>query len=138
MESNGDTSLISKDWYKENIQSKGPLGTVYPDQMWTVEGDTPSWLGLIPNGLAWYSNPSWGGWGGRYVYGQSDVSMSDDLVEATLRPIWQAARVPGGEDHYIDSSGTDYGSDMKLSVARWRGGLSGRYFQSHGLDDQAV
>lgn len=120
MASDGDTSLISKDWYKENIQSKGPLGTVYPDQMWTVEGDTPSWLGLIPNGLAWYSNPSWGGWGGRYVYGQSDVSMSDDLVEATLRPIRQAARVPGGEDHYIDSSGTDYGSDMKLSVARWR------------------
>src|SRR3569832_645748 len=35
-----------------------------------MEGDTPSFLGLTNNGLNSYRNPSWGGWGGRYVYQQ--------------------------------------------------------------------
>jgi hypothetical protein len=35
-----------------------------------MEGDTPSFLWLIGNGLASHENPSWGGWGGRYVFRQ--------------------------------------------------------------------
>ena len=31
-----------------------------------MEGDTPSFLGLINNGLGWYISPAYGGWGGRY------------------------------------------------------------------------
>jgi hypothetical protein len=39
--------LISKEWLKSNIQI-GPLGSEYPDVMYGMEGDTPSYLGLIP------------------------------------------------------------------------------------------
>jgi len=43
---------ISNNWLAENIQQgHGPLGAAYPDVAYGMEGDTPSWLSLIPNGL---------------------------------------------------------------------------------------
>jgi hypothetical protein len=36
-----------------------------------MEGDTPSFLGLINNGLGWYISPAYGGWGGRYEFYRS-------------------------------------------------------------------
>lgn len=36
-----------------------------------MEGDTPSFLGLIPNGLNTPEHPEWGGWGGRYILADS-------------------------------------------------------------------
>jgi len=42
--------LISKEWLKKFIQI-GPLGCKYPDVMYGMEGDTPSYLGLIPVSL---------------------------------------------------------------------------------------
>lgn len=36
-----------------------------------MEGDTPSFLGLIPNGLNAPEHPEWGGWGGRYILADS-------------------------------------------------------------------
>ena len=44
----------------------GPLGELYPDTAYIMEGDTPSFLCLIPNGLNAPEHPEWGGWGGRY------------------------------------------------------------------------
>ena len=38
----------------------------YPDVGYGMEGDTPSYLSLIPNGLNVPEHPDWGGWGGRY------------------------------------------------------------------------
>ncbi len=65
-----DFSHVTNEWLEENIRSKGPLGRVYPKFMFIMEGDTPSFLGLIDNGLNAYRRPDWGGWGGRYVYRQ--------------------------------------------------------------------
>ena len=43
---------ISNQWIAENIQQDhGPLGARYPDVVWGMEGDTPAYLSLIPNGL---------------------------------------------------------------------------------------
>lgn len=39
--------MISKEWIKQNIQI-GPLGVEYPDVVYGMEGDTPSFLGCIP------------------------------------------------------------------------------------------
>lgn len=36
-----------------------------------MEGDTPSFLGLLPNGLNAPEHPEWGGWGGRYILADS-------------------------------------------------------------------
>ncbi|GAM33838.1 hypothetical protein TCE0_013r01030 [Talaromyces pinophilus] len=60
-----DPSKITKEWIRENIQI-GPLGSVYPDFMFIPEGDTPTFLYLIQNGLGVPEHPDYGSWGGRY------------------------------------------------------------------------
>jgi Protein of unknown function (DUF1593) len=65
-----DSTTVTNEWLETNIRSKGPLGKVYPRFAFIMEGDTPSYLGLIDNGLNSYRRPDWGGWGGRYIYRQ--------------------------------------------------------------------
>ncbi|KAH7082000.1 hypothetical protein BKA63DRAFT_589910 [Paraphoma chrysanthemicola] len=61
-----DRTKLSNEWLKEHIQI-GPLGQMYPDYKFIMEGDTPTFLYLIQNGLGSPENPHWGSWGGRYV-----------------------------------------------------------------------
>lgn len=42
-----DRSLVSKEWIAKHIQI-GPLGAKYPTYKFIMEGDTPSYLGIIP------------------------------------------------------------------------------------------
>jgi hypothetical protein len=66
----GDVSMQDGDWVRKNIHGHGPLSDTYQlhghgtDGM--KEGDTPTFLGLINNGLNVPERPDWGGWGGRY------------------------------------------------------------------------
>jgi Protein of unknown function (DUF1593) len=46
-----DQGPVSKEWLASNIRAHGPLGELYPLPAYIMEGDTPSYLGLIPNGL---------------------------------------------------------------------------------------
>src|SRR4051812_49012650 len=75
----GDTSLASSEWVRKNIHGHGPLGDLYPDynggDIWSgtlggvrgiKEGDTPSFLSLVPNGLGDVGHPGLGSWGGRF------------------------------------------------------------------------
>lgn len=67
-----DFELVDNPWLEENVmKNHGPLGALYPRVEYIMEGDTPSFLGLIENGLGWAVSPSYGGWGGRYVLYQS-------------------------------------------------------------------
>ncbi|KAH7371671.1 hypothetical protein BKA66DRAFT_181249 [Pyrenochaeta sp. MPI-SDFR-AT-0127] len=61
-----DRSMVSPEWIKKNFQI-GPLGAKYPDVMYAMEGDTPTFLYMIQNGLGVPEEPSWGSWGGRYI-----------------------------------------------------------------------
>jgi hypothetical protein len=54
-----DATTVTNEWLDENIRSKGPLGKKYPKFMFIMEGDTPSFLGLIDNGLNAYRRPDW-------------------------------------------------------------------------------
>ena len=65
-----DTSLVTNEWLDQNIRCKGPLGRMYPRFLFIMEGDTPSFLNLVDNGLHAETQPDWGGWGGRYIYRQ--------------------------------------------------------------------
>ena len=58
--------LGSNDWqsYATLIQGKGALGKVYPTYKYGVEGDTPSWLHVLPNGLHDPDQPTQVGWAG--------------------------------------------------------------------------
>lgn len=57
--------------YREGIQPRGELGKVYPNYLWGVEGDTPSFLNCMPNGLNDPDDPEQVGWGGCHRFGMS-------------------------------------------------------------------
>ncbi|HYA61696.1 MAG TPA: nucleoside hydrolase-like domain-containing protein [Candidatus Sulfotelmatobacter sp.] len=112
--SGADTSTVTNEWLDTNIRSKGPLGKAYPRFMFIMEGDTPSFLGLIDNGLNAYRRPDWGGWGGRYVYRQP---------RGEPHPIWTQggdlfARVTS-QDTVRGTDGNQYTSDQ-ATIWRWR------------------
>ncbi|MBQ6861984.1 MAG: DUF1593 domain-containing protein [Alistipes sp.] len=60
--------IMDKPWLNEHIKrGHGPLCAAYP-QDYTSEGDTPSYLPLINNGLEQHLDYTLGGWGGRPEY----------------------------------------------------------------------
>lgn len=131
-----DNTTISNRWLAQHIQQgHGPLGAVYPDVAWGVEGDTPSWLALIPNGLNEPDHPNWGGWGGRYALYLPQVPTTDPKtfvadapIAAETRPIWTNA-----EDDYAPPLLPEFGRatksgeksfhDAKVTLWRWRDDL---------------
>lgn len=64
-------TVLEADWMNKNIlKDHGPLCSLYkaqPNGDFRSEGDSPAFFHLIPTGLRSPENPSWGGWGGRYV-----------------------------------------------------------------------
>ncbi len=56
--------------YEKQIQSHGNLGKVYPKYKYGVEGDTPSFLHVMPNGLNNPLDPTQAGWGGIFEWGK--------------------------------------------------------------------
>lgn len=72
-------------WIKEHVKSShGALGALYP-QSYVSEGDSPSFLHLVNNGLSAYEDYTLGGWGGRSAYADpklpnyiTDKSLSDE------------------------------------------------------------
>ena len=128
-----NNETISNHWLAENIQKHhGPLGASYPDVAWGMEGDTPSFLSLIPNGLNDSAHPEWGGWGGRYEFylpefeePKEGSSGSGVPYQPETRKIWTNAA-----DHHIPYVPNDYGrtvrrdtaefTDNKVTLWRWR------------------
>lgn len=53
-------------WTAANIQAFSPMGDVYPSRKWATEGDSPSFMYLIDNGLNMPEDVTAGGWGGRF------------------------------------------------------------------------
>jgi len=54
--------------YTTHIQDHGNLGRVYPKYKYGVEGDTPSFLHMLPNGLNNPNEPAQAGWGGYFEW----------------------------------------------------------------------
>jgi hypothetical protein len=46
-----------------------------PKSAFLGEGDTPTFINLVDNGLRAYQNPQWGGWGGRMQPGVPNLSL---------------------------------------------------------------
>jgi Protein of unknown function (DUF1593) len=81
-----DFSLVTNEWLDTHVRRKGPLGAVYPEWKFMMEGDTPSFFNLIGNGLSDPEHPEWGGWGGRYeLYTPRREKW---FLESESRPIW--------------------------------------------------
>jgi hypothetical protein len=110
-----DFTTFTAAWVDAHIRSKGPLGALYPRPCCIHEGDTPSFLGLIDNGLASAMNPAFGGWGGRYVWRQ---------FSGETRPFWTQGgdSWPGRDnsrDAVVGQDGQTYSSDQ-ATIWRWR------------------
>jgi hypothetical protein len=110
-----DFTTFEDAWITERIRSKGPLGKLYPFPCCIHEGDTPAFLGLIDNGLASFMSPTYGGWGGRYVWRQ---------FYGETRPSWTQGgdSYPGRDNSKDTVAGVDgkaYSSDQ-ATIWRWR------------------
>ena len=108
----GDYSLVTNEWLDRNVRQKGPLGKEYPHWEFLMEGDTPSFLGLISNGLNVPERPDWGGWGGRYEL-YTPRPMKWHLYPET-RPIFTDAddEVMGADGRWHDTN--------HATIWRWR------------------
>jgi len=123
-----DAEVISHDWLAKNIQQgHGPLGAAYPDVAYGMEGDTPSFLALIPNGLNDPEHPDYGGWGGRYeLYKMAALpgTMSAKSIgkgtplppsEQETRPIWTNA-----SDAFLSPIDNQVHKTNQATIWRWR------------------
>lgn len=110
----GNRHVISKEWIRENIQQgHGPLGAEYPDVAYLMEGDTPSFLHLIPNGLNDPEHPDQGGWGGRYEFYTPRTQKW--FFEPETRPFWSNA-----VDEFLSPVDNKHHTSNHVTVWRWR------------------
>lgn len=128
-----DNTTVSNAWLAANIQQgHGPLGALYPDVAYGMEGDTPSFLNLIPTGLADPEHPDWGGWGGRYERYVPTMEALDLKgftggvpIEPETRPIWTNA-VDAFTPHEASANGRAVRpsarsfEDYRATIWRWR------------------
>ncbi|MFS2112040.1 nucleoside hydrolase-like domain-containing protein [Sphingomonas sp. Sphisp140] len=79
-----DRETVGDAWLEANIR-RGPLGALYPLPEFIMEGDTPSFLYLIPNGLNDPERPDFGGWGGRYMHAAPSGGLFADVKDSFAR-----------------------------------------------------
>jgi Cellulose-binding Sde182, nucleoside hydrolase-like domain/Cellulose-binding protein Sde0182, C-terminal domain len=90
---------FDRDWMTANIlENHGPLCAMYEatDGAFRSEGDTPSFLHVIPTGLRSHEHPSYGGWGGRF---------------APSKGIWKSVDKRGAPTHSILRWAIDFQND---------------------------
>ncbi|WP_075349874.1 DUF1593 domain-containing protein [Algoriphagus marinus] len=95
--------------YEEDIQTHGNLGKVYPKYKYGVEGDTPAFLHLMPNGLNDPMVPSQVGWGGYFEKGISE----DQETQAFTNFQGQASEVSRKyESHFYPATFNNFAARM--------------------------
>lgn len=118
-------------WIKENVQTNhGSLGTLYPDRIvdgtyhFVGGGGTIPWLSLINPSLSDISQPSWGGWGGRYsAKKQPNPPSGFSIVEADEQPYLPYAAYADGNniiDTWVNPDDEKEYADVYTPVWRWR------------------
>lgn len=102
-----DRAMVLDPWLSANIR-RGPLGGLYPLPAFIMEGDTPAFLYLIPNGLSDPEHPEWGSWGGRYVQQAPGMGLYADAKDVFERDgvLW---------------------AGNQAGVYRWRGAFQGDF-----------
>ncbi|QDU89206.1 hypothetical protein Pla175_25930 [Pirellulimonas nuda] len=120
-------AYMGKEWLRKNVTSDhGPLGALYP-QSFVSEGDTPSFLHLVDNGLRSHVDYTLGGWGGRSVH--DDPKRPNHLTDRTLTDDGDANKmywrwVPAAQNDFaarMDWCVKDYQDANHLPVVRLQG-----------------
>jgi hypothetical protein len=105
------TPSIMNGWMNTFKTATVLLGEQYPDIEYIMEGDTPSFLYLINNGLGSSEHPNWGSWGGRYELYQPTTRTF--FHEPEEREIW------ADTDDWVEVDGKIY-IDRRATIWRWR------------------
>ena len=119
-------------WANENIRrGHGILGAMYPQRLMKDYnmhvkyfpldgGGTTTWLGHVNKGLYDPTQPSWGGWGGRFTaVKHENVAASIEAVrpiEAAYRPYWMYKQAA---DTWSDGQ-TTWENNVFAPLFRWR------------------
>lgn len=111
--SGANFSIVDNPWLDQNIRKgHGPLGAEHPFTKYLMEGDSPTFLYLINNGLGNPEHPNYGSWGGRYEFYTPKTEKW--FYEPETRPIWTNTE---DEVMGIDSA---YQTSNKATIWRWR------------------
>lgn len=119
------------EWARENVQTNhGSLGSLYPDRTvgsvthYIEGGGTVPWLTFAAPGLSDPSEPSWGGWSGRYsIEKQWNVSSNFAIIhpdERKFEPYAAYTDRDGIVDQWLDPIDGKRYSSVYSSVWRWR------------------
>lgn len=95
---------VSMPWIMQYIKM-GELGEVYPSRPYGAEGDSPSFLYLIQNGLGDPEHPNYGSWGGRWSFANEGSHHYADALDTF---------------HMTYEQGSGNETSSQVTVARWR------------------
>ncbi len=121
-------------WAEEHVRSgHGALGATYPPRFtgaaihFIEGGGTTPWMRLVCPGLTDPSEPSWGGWSGRYTAEKKpNVLSAFPIVQADEKPFLPFACYTDSEgvsDRWTDpADGTVY-DNVYAGVWRWRAAM---------------
>jgi hypothetical protein len=110
-----DFNIVDNPWLDNNIRNNhGPLGAEHPRTKYLMEGDTPSFLYLINNGLGNPEHPDRGSWGGRYELYVPETKKW--FYEPEIRPIWTNAE----DKVYSTITNQYYTTSIYATIWRWR------------------
>lgn len=90
-----NTGKAHWDSYAADIQPRGHLGALYPKYKYGVEGDTPSFLYVLPNGLNDPEYPGHGGWGGYFEWGLGPDKNTETFVNQAGTAAYEVTRKYG-------------------------------------------
>jgi hypothetical protein len=97
------------DQYEIHIQGHGNLGAMYPKYVYGVEGDTPSFLYVMPNGLNDPTVPGQGSWGGYFEWGMGP----DKETYAYTNHLRPANRICGDhQKHFYEATFNNFVARM--------------------------
>jgi hypothetical protein len=97
-----------------------------------MEGDSPSFMSLIPNGLNAPEHPDWGGWGGRYEFYTPELKNTNPEGFTGNVPVLQEPHAiwTNAVDSYRPMVHSDYGRTVRThdkvstgyrtTIWRWR------------------
>ena len=109
------TSLGAKNWndYVGQIQGHGELGKCYPTYRYGVEGDTPSFLHVMPSGLNNPDEPSQVGWGGMHLWNVTKDSVTScwTIIDEEHMNISRAY-----ESHFYPQEFNDFAARMQWAA----------------------
>ena len=115
---------LTEDWISENVSNHGALSDNYTGGL-TIrgsngigiqEGDTPSFLNFIVNGLNSHGDPAYGGWGGRYELESDDALYYVDTDDSDDIRWYSVTRfIPAAQNDF--QARLDWGNTGDYSAA---------------------